>query len=307
MVRRGAAPQSNVVKVKACIVRLKGGLGNQLFQYAFGRAFSLKHGSELLLETGLLNSVERGVTPRRYALAPYGITAKVLVDEVAKDHGVPRGRISKWLARRGVCKPGASYICESSFAYDGMRDLALRPTMIFEGYWQSERYFAGCRNVLEAELALSGSAETSRLLEEVQAADSVSVHFRRGDYVTNATASAHHGLCPIDYYLRSFEVIEGLLKNPRYFLFSDDSRWLEANKERLDRPVRVVSREDGFLPHEELKIMSNCRHHILANSSFSWWGAWLNERPDTLVIAPKNWFRQPISTADLLPARWRKL
>lgn len=290
-----------------CIVRLKGGLGNQLFQYAFGRAASARTGTALLLDTGFLNSKDPQITPREYALAPFRVAAKLVNAAQLRQFPLRTSRAGLWLARRGIANHGCRYVWERGFAYDATALEGVRLPAIFEGYWQSEKYFLSCENLVREDLRIDESPDFRALAQEVSDARSVSVHVRRGDYVTNAAASATHGLCPLSYYESCFEQIEAVVPNPRYYLFTDDPQWAENNEKAFGRDLVLVSRQARLQAHEELLLMSRCRHHILANSSFSWWGAWLDRRTDGLVMAPDRWFKTGTDTADLLPARWRRL
>jgi hypothetical protein len=290
-----------------CIVRLRGGLGNQLFQYAFGRAAALKYGSTLLLDTSLLSSKDPTITPREYALAPFRIAAGLLDESRARKFGVRTSRVGLWLARRGMAGGGCKYVLERRLGYDAAALDGVKSNAIFEGYWQSEKYFLQCAAQLRDELSITESPALRLACADVAGEVSVSVHVRRGDYMTNAAASEMHGVCPLSYYEACFDYIETTVRKPRYYLFTDDTEWAEKSQGFFSREMTLVSQRARLLPHEELVLMSRCRHHILANSSFSWWGAWLDERPDTVVVAPNRWFKSDIEATDLLPSRWRRL
>jgi Glycosyl transferase family 11 len=290
-----------------CIVRLKGGLGNQLFQYAFGRAAALKYGSTLLLDTRLLSTKDPTITPREYALGPFRIAAGLLADSQARQFGARTSRIGLWLARRGVGGRDCKYVLERGLSYDATALDDVKSNAIFEGYWQSEKYFLQFAAPIREELSITESPALRLACDDVAGEESVSVHVRRGDYVENAGASAMHGVCPLSYYEACFDHIESVVRKPRYYLFTDDPEWAKKSRGFFSREMTVVSQRARLLPHEELVLMSRCRHHILANSSFSWWGAWLDGRLDGVVVAPIRWFKSDIDTTDLLPTRWRRL
>jgi len=134
--------------------------------------------------------------------------------------------------------------------------------------------------------------------------NSVSIHFRRGDYVTNPLTSQHHGVCSNKYYQDAISLLKSKISQPHFFLFSDEPEWLKTNVS-LQEPFRIIDNNPGYV---DLYLMSNCKHNIIANSSFSWWGAWLNNNPDKIVIAPHKWFNEPgINTYDLIPETWIRL
>jgi hypothetical protein len=135
----------------------------------------------------------------------------------------------------------------------------------------------------------------------------VSIHVRRGDYVSDAGTNRFHGTCSVDYYHDAVDRISGFAPASHFFVFSDGIDWAKENL-RLRQPVTYVDFNDGEKNYEDLRLMSLCKHHIIANSSFSWWGAWLNPNPDKIVIAPKKWFNDPsINTDDLIPNSWLRL
>lgn len=140
----------------------------------------------------------------------------------------------------------------------------------------------------------------------MQQCESVSVHVRRGDYVTLASASAYHGLCTLDYYHRAIRHVAERVANPTLFVFSDDPEWTKANL-HSPFPTHYVDHNPAGKAFQDLRLMSLCRHHILANSSFSWWGAWLSRSNGGLVIAPERWYAVNRPTPDLIPARWIRM
>ena len=139
----------------------------------------------------------------------------------------------------------------------------------------------------------------------MQQVNAVSVHVRRGDYVNNKNANAFHGVCSPEYYRKAIELIAKRVDSPKYFVFSDDIEWV---KEHIEIPNAVFVSQKDIADHEELVLMSKCKHAIIANSSFSWWGAWLNANPNKLVIAPKQWVSDSrVNTVDAIPAEWVRI
>jgi hypothetical protein len=137
----------------------------------------------------------------------------------------------------------------------------------------------------------------------------VSVHIRRGDYVTNSHTNAVHGTCSLEYYENAINYISEKVKAPHFFVFSDDYKWALENFKNRSYPVTCIS-NNADKNYEDLTLMYNCKHHIIANSSFSWWGAWLNPNEDKIVIGPKQWFKskkQSTDTKDVMPKEWVKM
>ncbi len=236
------------------IVKIHGGLGNQLFQYAFGRARSIREEKKLLLDIRWYRKGDRVL-----GLDHFCITG---------------GRRSWWHWREE--EP-------------------------LSGYWQSENYFADqadlIRQELQPKVAVTGC-------EPMERRESVSLHVRRGDYVQHKTRAPVHGVNLDHYYKRAVDLMQERLANPHFFVFSDEPEWVRENLS-LDAPMTVM---EAGAPHEDLIRMSSCRHHIMANSSFSWWGAWLNPGSEKTVTAPDQWFNVPgHDTSDLLPEGWIKL
>lgn len=175
------------------------------------------------------------------------------------------------------------------------------------GYWQSERYFADFEEQIRCELSVrtQPSAKNEQLLAEIAGLPAVSLHIRRGDYVNNPQANAAHGICTLEYYRSAALLIsERMPEEPIFYVFSDEPEWAKTN---LDLPfeIRVMDHNDGDHNYEDLRLMAACRHHVIANSTFSWWGAWLNPSLEKIVIAPKQWFADPsLKNPDILPPSW---
>lgn len=294
------------------VVRLMGGLGNQLFQYAVGRALALRLGTELKLDTGFFTQQLPDTPPRQYALGSLSIRAAQVSEPELSHFRLSSGRVDRLLSkgrqRLGLPQRKYDLYRERSFRFDA--NVAVLPDNSYLiGYWQSERYFYDCRQQLLQELVCTLPLDDGnrQLLEKIRATMSVAVHVRRGDYVNSPQANAVHGLCSLDYYRQAVELVAHRLGSPHFFLFSDDPDWVADHLE-LPYPATLVTINQQADPVLDLHLISACRHAIIANSSFSWWGGWLNQQPDKLVIAPARWFADPcIDTADLLPQGWIRL
>lgn len=286
---------------KAYITALTGGLGNQMFQYAMGRSLAERHGVPLLLDVrGLKQDALRS-----YALSHFRISATL-----AAEANMPRelGRIGRRLHRLPRWLTGQTRIVEKAFPFDASI-LDLDPPLHLAGNWQSERYFARHAELIRAEFHLHDAFTPDRqaIADLLAERPMVSVHVRRGDYVSNATANAYHGTCEPQWYAAAQQQLGQSLGNPEYMVFSDDPDWARANLTSFSSAVFVEPKNDGR-DEQDMHLMALCHHHIIANSSFSWWGAWLNPRADKTVIAPRNWFRTAQhATRDLIPANWTRL
>ena len=179
----------------------------------------------------------------------------------------------------------------------------------YDGYWQTPRYFEECPDYIREKFRfkLSSSNEVIEYLEKIQKTCSVGLHIRRGDYVNNSQVSAVHGVCSLDYYKLAVELILRENSSSVFYIFSDDLEWAKNNLDFIPNKIFIEFSETRF-DWEEMFLYSNCSHNIIANSSFSWWGAWLNNNVGKIVIAPDRWFNQScINTSDLYPVDWYRL
>lgn len=294
------------------ISRIWAGLGNQLFQYAAGKCLSLLLKTEFKIDTRWFGMRIPGDTPRRYELDLFHLEVeKATLKEIQKfpfTH-IPRLKLGRSLLPRlhlflQKKIPLSSYR-EIHFHFDPkFFDLPIDAYLI--GYFQSEKYFKPIEDTLRKEFTfkIPPSRENGQLLEEMETRTGVSLHIRRGDYVSDPRVKRHHGLCDLDYYSRAIQEITNRVPDPHFYIFSDDPAWVKDN---LKTNGTYISHNQGLKSYEDLRLMSHCRHHILANSSFSWWGAYLNPRADKIVIAPQKWTNAPLNFSDLLPSSWTTL
>lgn len=285
------------------IVRLTGGLGNQLFQYAAGFRLAQVNQAQLKLD---LSSYK--VNPERaYALTPFRIQGLIASrQEVNLFGGRERIRNLKlWLHRKRLYLTDWHWLRQTSPRI--MPEvLAARGKIYLDGVWQNQKYFEDVMPALQAELAFrdppTGLNEV--LAEKIRAVNAVSMHIRRGDYVNNPRTQSIHGVCTLDYYQKALDNLAQTMPDIHLFIFSDDPVWAKANL-AYPFPTTVVDHNPPEEAHEDLRLMSLCRHHIIANSSFSWWGAWLNPYPQKQVYAPSRWFNTTnYSISDIVPPTW---
>jgi hypothetical protein len=208
--------------------------------------------------------------------------------------------------RFGVGKK--AYYVERDFAFDeGFYDRT--PPVYLDGYWQSWKYFEPNASQIKEELTLSSpmAGRNLELSQQIAQINSVSIHIRRGDYVTNPTANAVHGFVGVEYYKAALRQISEGVPAPFFVVFSDDLEWARRNL-GISENVVFVDHNRGASSYEDMRMMSLCQHHILANSSFSWWAAWLGYHPGKQVLYPSNWFAtigKDISS--LCPPGWTRV
>ncbi|MFN4276643.1 MAG: alpha-1,2-fucosyltransferase [Ferrovibrio sp.] len=287
------------------VIRLLGGLGNQMFQYAFGRRLALERGVPLKLDIESFRSDKL----RNYELGHLNIKAE-LAHKADLANMIPwPQRLHPRLARLGRYWPSRMpTVHERGFQFNPAA-LNCGSSAYLIGYWQSERYFSTIADTIRAEFqpVQPLSAQRIALAEQMATVNAISLHVRRGDYASNPVTLEHHGLCPIEWYVEAMGRMAERIIDPVFFVFSDDPEWTRSNLPHRWPLVFVDPQGDGR-DFEDMHLMARCRHHITANSSFSWWGAWLNPRPDKLVFAPRRWFAtNALDTRDLIPDTWSRL
>lgn len=292
------------------LAKLRGGLSNQMFQYAAARRLAHRHGSELRLDISWYANLPAEATPRTFDLHHFSIRASLAsADDLIGTDGVRNAKPRDLpLALWRKIRPRFRFVAERHLHFDE-RILTLPDNVCLFGYWLSEKYFADIETVVRREFTLREppEGENERLMAVMQATPSVSLHVRRGDYVLNPELNRIHGTCSPEYYAAAIDHVAARVPGACFFVFSDDLEWARQNLP-LRHPAEYVAHNRGRHDHEDLRLMSNCRHHIIANSGFSWWGAWLNTRPDKIVCAPAHWFAHaPYEEKDVLPPSWVKL
>lgn len=271
------------------VVKLIGGLGNQLFQYAVAKALSIEKKQSLHLDISEFQFYKI----RNYALDSFNIKTKIY-----KKPNPIVNRIKSFFESHFHYK-------EIDFGYnEGLVSIEAKHIFL-DGYFQSERYFEMYKNIIRDELLITKPLKktTQKMLKDIAEENSVSIHFRRGDYLDIEL----HNTDKEEYYKLAIATILSKIDHPVFYVFSDDIEWVKENFKILHKTI-FVDFNDEMSCFEDLKLMSSCKHNIIANSSFSWWGAWLNENSDKIVIAPKIWFNDSTTnTSDIIPSDWIKL
>jgi len=279
-------------------IRIKGGLGNQMFQYAVARAVTEKGNQDLALDISWFQAQHK----REFHLGDLNVLGEVV-------------NLSTWQRLiyssnflQFIISQERTYVEEQKeFSFDPSVFPASGNTLL-EGYWQHPRYFSGVEEIIRKEFTLKKDfgAEGKSIKRQIKNSQSVSVHLRRGDYVKDDKVRRVHGACSPDYYRRAVELLKQKILSPHFFVFSDDIEWVKKNLS-LDGEISYVSRPK-LKDTEELILMSHCKHNIIANSTFSWWAAWLNENNEKLVIAPREWFNtSEQSVQGLIPNSWKRI
>ena len=289
------------------IIRLTGGLGNQLFQYALGKHIALINNSKLYLDLSGLNA-----TPvRDYELKHFNIDAEIArKDQIEKVIGSNKysQKITKIISKY-LPYPMKQYVTEQHsemFHYlPGI--LELRSNVYIDGYWQNQKYFNNISEIIRKEFTTieKFSENINEVLTQIQNTNSISIHVRRGDYIlpTNIESYQTYGN---EYINKAIEYMLKITKDPHFYFFSDDIKWVKENIPMTHKTTYVSLLNTQ--PHEDLILMSKCCNNIIANSSFSWWAAWLNSNKEKIVIVPKIWLNNPAkNTDDLIPIEWIKL
>jgi hypothetical protein len=275
------------------IVKLISGLGNQLFQYAIGRQLSIKRNVPLKLDISFFETQNL----RSYKLNHYNIKAAVATKaDIDKMIGFFEGRSLKDKIFRRI---HSSLPKHKKRYYKERENWVYEPNLMnvssniyLDGYWQHYKYFEQFNLSILEEFTLKNNERAAyKIIAEIeQNESSVSLHIRRGDYISDSNANNLMGVLPISYYQRAIDYINKVVKNPCYYVFSDDIDWVKKNL-NTKSCFQFVDIEDGKKDYLELDAMNKCRHNIIANSSFSWWGAFLNKNPDKIVIAPDKWVK----------------
>lgn len=284
------------------ISELTGGLGNQMFQYAFGYSLAQRKKSKLKFHF----QHHDGNTQRQFELNIFKITGTQAIDTELKAMGYPFSLINTILTKIHILKSRLAQ--EKGFNFQA-NALLYPENAYIRGYWQTEKYFLDCASQIRKQFTFKKvlDKKNSSMLEEITKTNSVSVHIRRGDYVHDKKTMAFHGVCNLDYYKRSIKLMQKRVTNPVFFFFSDEPDWVKSNI-KTDSPSYYVDWNKGLNSYKDMQLMSKCKHNIIANSSFSWWGAWLNTNPKKIVIAPRKWFNDTgINTSDLIPDSWIKI
>lgn len=286
-------------------VYLQGGLGNQMFQYAFAAQLAARHASRVIVDPYWFDHPLRGETPRTLDIMQLQVECDVADAATMRRWKMMRLRFARRLPSF-LLPP--SLVMECGNGVDQVA-LAAPNNSYLRGFWQSEQYFQDIATSLAAQFVpkAAPSSQDHALLERMAGGHAVSLHVRRGDYVSLASAAAYHGTCSPAYYRQAIDHILQRREGCRFFVFSDDPRWAAENLD-IAAETHYVAHNGAADAVQDMRLMSRCQDHIIANSSFSWWGAWLAEQrhDDGIIIAPRQWLAGR-DAIDIVPARWMRM
>ena len=292
-------------------VRLLGGLGNQMFQYAMGRSLSLRFNTDLVLDLKELHdrTPRDDFVFREFDLPIFNIQARVGTEEELRGmRPAEKGPLDRAFltltSRLGLSR----VVSERGFRYDP-HTRKCRDRAYVIGFWQSYRYFEDIewqiRQDFSHKIPLSSQAQD--VASQIESGNAVCLNVRRADYVNIAKTLRHHGFCGAEYFYPAVEVMKDRVGQCELFVFSDDIAWCRDNLS-FSSPTHFVSHAcAGEKFSNYLDLMSRCKHFIIPNSTFGWWAAWMSSHPGKHVIAPKRWFRTDIDTSDLIPTSWVRM
>lgn len=289
------------------ITKIIGGLGNQMFQYAAARRLAYIHKTDLKLDISSYQSYRL----RDFQLKNFKIKAMVATNEEIKSFiQVPSNIVDKalFLLFPFFQKKSKNHYEETFYHFDP-NVLRLPDNTYLSGYFHSEKYFIDIINIIRKELVLKIrlGKKNLNILKKIRSTNSTSIHVRRGDFATNPSTRSLHGLYELDYLKRAVSIIKNKVYLPHFYVFSDDIRWAIKNL-KIGYPIVYVSNSSGRGECKDLQLMSSCKHNIIVNSTFGWWGAWLNKNENKMVITPKKWYNNdPVDTYDLIPESWTKI
>ena len=295
------------------IISIFGGLGNQMFQYACGKSLAEKLGVELKLDISHL--IDR--TPREnFTYRDFELGQFQIKDQIATPDEVRKFIPNLWNASQFVIQfykviryfNGNNYYFEKKkYQYENRFESIKANTYLY-GYFQSEKYFIQNKYLITNSFKLKNNLDiyNNTLLSKINSENSVSVHIRRGDFLQ----SSFNLLDVKSYYEKAIDFIQNKIENPVFYFFTNDFEWTKENFDRFDINKTIINHNNGDKSYIDMILMSNCKHNICANSSFSWWGAWLNQNQAKIVITPKQWFKNANSEHvenDLIPESWLKI
>ena len=289
------------------IIRIGSGLGNQMFQYALYRSFLLK---SIVAKVDVVSrlSVIRHQHEFGSLFDVFGNAERVEANshEIAQLSDNNRTLFHK--VKRRLIGLKKTHFFEKSLPFDA-KIFSMPEDLYLQGYWQTEKYFKDCESDIRAQLRFPqlNDSKNLELLNLIQQSNSVGIHVRKGsDYQT----ALRSGLCNATYYIKATEFIEKRVKNPTFFIFTDNKTWVLENLKIPNMKIIDHNPTSGIGNYLDMQLMASCKSNIIANSSYSWWAAWLNPNPLKIVIGPEKWFNfsgPEYDSTDIMPSQWISL
>ena len=267
------------------VIELSGGLGNQMFQYALYKKFESLN-RDVVMETSFFRS---GQDLRELELGIFPVKYREITDKEAaniRGYGYKDSIIDK-IKHKLMPRNYTVYIDKIEIFQPEVLDME---NVYLSGYWQNENYFKDIKEIIRKEFSFSDElyVKNKELCDKMKKENSVSVHIRRGDYLTTENTRIHGNICTEKYYMNAMDYIKERIEEPHFYVFTDDLDWAREKYDRADTTIVDGNRESTS--YVDMFLMSKCKHNIVANSTFSWWGAWLNANPDKMVLSPPKWF-----------------
>jgi hypothetical protein len=288
---------------------LQGGLGNQMFQYAIARALSEHYRTQFALNRYWFNAHQGDATPRELQLDVLNIQEVPILDSTFPQKPKRWQRVLQHFFTKN------SLVIYQDNAFDFDQDVfhlknAASRNIYLAGYWQAYAYIDAIKEILKGEFKTKAPLFHfyQTYLDQIQSQESVMVHIRRGDYVHSKAASQFHGVLPLQYYEQAIHALQNTKPNLQFFIFSDDLQWAKDSLQGNFQKTFIEHAPHADAVAHELQLMRACDHHIIANSSLSWWGAWLKKNPHGLVYAPNHWINDDtLNLSALLPPDWIRI
>lgn len=287
------------------IAKIQGGLGNQMFQYAFGRMLALRNNVPLKLDTMMFKTYEFHL----YTMNNLNIQENYATQEEINSFVKYRPRKGKvGMVLNPLFADKSRYVEEPQWTFSpAMMDL--KSPCYVDGYWQTEKYFLEIEDLIRKEFSLRNPLDeySQSVAAKIHSAkEPVALHIRRGDFAYHPQMSKLMGVCPPEYYDAAKDIIKERVHDPVYFVFSDDLEWAKEHV-KTGFPTEFIG-QGPEKNYQDIDLMRMCKHHILSNSTFGWWGAWLSDSHRTGInIAPTRWNNKNFDTKDLVPEYWIKL
>lgn len=286
------------------IQKLIGWLWNQMFQYAFIKALSLRNKTDFKIDIHWFEKYKL----HKYCLEFFNIEKNYSLKNEIPFYEMFNSDnkyiiIFRWIFK----KINKNHYIEKQFNF--VQDYLNIKKWYIEWYFQTEKYFKDYKNEIrkDFEFIIKPSEKNQDIIKIIENCNSISLHIRRWDYISNPIANNFHWTCNLDYYKKAVEIINSKINNPIFFIFSDDISWVKENL-KIEEQKYFIDWNNADTNYEDMRLMSLCKHNIIANSSFSWWWAWLNNNKDKIVIAPKKWFNDDkIDYSDIIPNSWLKI
>jgi hypothetical protein len=292
------------------LLQLFGGLGNQMFQYAFGRHLAIKHNTQLVLDLSYVQSkfpLKKWTTPMQYELHIFPIHATLKHNIFKSSILYPFAKL-EYIIKSQMYEKNMYNLFENNFLFNESYLNVNENNIFVRGIFQTEKYFNSIEHIIREDFKFKAILDVQNLqhVHLIQNTNAVSIHIRRGDYVNIKKNAQKFLALDLEYYQKAIDVLATKIADPTFFIFSDDINWVKGNL-KINFPKYYIKNNTAKnTSYIDMQLMSMCKHNIIANSTFSWWAAWLNTNQNKIVIAPKRWF-QHLANDNLLPNTWVQL